>query len=74
MVINSQSASMFPQTLSQINQAGGGVSLAPQIATTSGTSTTYRENEQQTIKAYVVETEITDKQKKVSRIERAAQF
>jgi hypothetical protein len=74
MVINSQSASMFPQTLSQINQAGGGVSLAPQIATTSGTSTTYRENEQQTVKAYVVETEITDKQKKVSRIERAAQF
>jgi hypothetical protein len=74
MVINSQSASMFPQTLSQINQAGGGVSLAPQIAATSGTNTTYRENEQQTVKAYVVETEITDKQKKVSRIERAAQF
>lgn len=32
MVINANSARMFPQLLSEINQAGGGVSLAPDTA------------------------------------------
>ena len=77
MVINSQSSQMFPQLLSQINQAGGGISLAPDLPVTQGggSSATFRENEAQpTIKAIVVESDITDSQKKVSRMEKAASF
>ena len=72
MVINSQSAQMFPQTLSQINQAGGGISLAPDVAP-SGGSAVYQNN-QQSQRVYVVETDITDTQKKVGRIEESASY
>jgi hypothetical protein len=76
MVINSQSASMFPQTLSQINKAGGGVSLAPEIpqkTTTGGGEKVYQEN-RDAQRVYVLETDITQKQKRVTRIEDITSF
>jgi hypothetical protein len=74
-VINANSASMFPNVLSAINQMGGGESLIPEVSTQStGTQPTFSENSGGMVKAYVVESEMTDKQKKVSRIERAASF
>lgn len=71
MVINSTSAQMFPQTLSAINQAGGGISLAPDVAPQS--KPVYKENESSQ-RVYVLETDITDTQKKVSRVEQSASF
>jgi hypothetical protein len=76
MVINSQSASMFPQTLSQINKAGGGVSLAPEIpekTTSGGGEKIYQEN-RESQRVYVLETDITRKQKRVTRIEDISRF
>jgi hypothetical protein len=79
-VINAESSRMFPQLLSTINQAGGGISLAPEIASQGpgglGTNNpTFKENrEPSMVKAYVVESEMTDVQKKISRIEKSAQF
>jgi len=76
-VINSRSTSMFPNTLSLINQAGGGVPLTPEITQqgSSGSATIFRENSpQQPIRAYVVETEITDTQRRVDRIQRSVEF
>jgi len=73
-VINSNSASMFPQTLSAINQAGGGVSLAPDVSTTSPSSNTFNQNTQQEQRVYVVESDITDTQNRVGRIEESASF
>jgi len=80
MVINSESSQMFPELLSQINQAGGGISLAPEPASVGNTgfgsrTSVFRDNQEQPmIKTYVVETDITDSQKRVNRIERSAQF
>jgi hypothetical protein len=80
MVINSESSQMFPQLLSQINQAGGGISLAPEPAVFGNTgfgsrTSVFRDNQEQPmIKTYVVETEITDSQRKINRMERSAQF
>lgn len=77
MVINSQSSSMFPELLSAINQAGGGISLAPNTpspGTGMARNTVYNENKMEYVRAIVVENEVTDKQKRVSRIERAAKF
>jgi len=73
-VINSNSASMFPQTLSAINQAGGGVSLAPDVATTTQSSNTFRENNQTSQRVYVVESDITETQGRVGRIEESASY
>lgn len=76
-VINSRSAAMFPQTLSKINEAGGGISLAPEplIGNDSPTQTPiFANNNEQTIKAVVVESDITESQKRISRIERSAEF
>jgi hypothetical protein len=76
-VINSNSAAMFPNTLSLINQAGGGISLAPEMPTqgSSGSGTVFADNRSnQPVKAYVVETEITSSQKRVNRIERSVEF
>lgn len=78
-VINSTSASMFPQTLSMINQAGGGVSFTPNVpsnnVSSNGSGIIFQDNnQQQAIRAYVVETEITNSQKRVSRIERSVEF
>ena len=74
MVINANSAGMFPELLSNINQAGGGISLAPSTSSLSQTTSTTQSSQPQVIKAFVVESEITDTQKRVSRLERASQF
>jgi hypothetical protein len=78
IVINSNSAGMFPELLSSINQAGGGIQLAPdkvQRATMDSKEPIYGDNmAQQPIKAYVVENEVTEKQKKINRIEKSAEF
>lgn len=74
MVINANSAGMFPELLSSINQAGGGISLAPNTSSISQTATQNQNSQPQVVRAYVVETEITDTQKRVSRLERASQF
>ncbi len=68
MVINSTSAQMFPQTLSAINQAGGGISLAPQI---SSTEPVYADNKPDQ-RVIVVESDITDVQNRVTRVKEAA--
>jgi hypothetical protein len=76
-VINSTSASMFPQLLSAINEAGGGVSLAPEIPMggSASSSKVYDENKkQETVRAVVVESDVTDVQRRVRRIERANEF
>jgi hypothetical protein len=75
-VINAQSASMFPQTLSKINEAGGGVSLAPEpVTNTSSSQSIFSNNKpQQEVRAYVVENDITEKQKRVNRYEVGATF
>jgi hypothetical protein len=76
-VINSQSSSMFPELLSMVNQAGGGHSLTPQTPgkmKTSGVNVFQDNTSQPSVRAYVVESEITDKQRRVNRIERAVQF
>jgi hypothetical protein len=78
MVINSNSAGMFPELLSSINQAGGGIQLAPdrvEKSTMNSERPVYGDNmSQQPIKAYVVENEVTEKQKKITRIEKSAEF
>jgi len=76
-VINANSAAMFPNTLSMINQAGGGISLAPEMPVqgSAGSGTVFSDNKvNQPIRAYVVETEITNSQKRVNRIERSVEF
>lgn len=73
MVINSTSASMFPQLLSSINELGGGVSLAPNLAPkTSNSNSVYQSQQDQRV--YVVESDITRTQRRVSRIEQSASF
>jgi hypothetical protein len=75
-VINSRSTAMFGNTLSMINQAGGGIPLSPQTIQqgSSGSGGIFGENQPQQIRAYVVETEITDTQRRVGRIERSVEF
>jgi hypothetical protein len=70
---------MFPETLSMINQAGGGVSFTPNVpsnnVSSNGSGMIFQDNnQQQAIRAYVVETEITNSQNRVSRIERSVEF
>ena len=76
MVINSTSAGMFGNLLSAVNQAGGGIPLTPNTPTeVRPPSPTFRDNSQQTtVRAYVVETDVTQKQEKVSRIQRSSEF
>jgi len=75
-VINSRSTAMFPNVLSLINQAGGGEPLVPEMTQqgSSGSGTIFGENQPQMVRAYVVETEITDTQRKIGRIQRAVEF
>ena len=75
MVINSTSAGMFGSLLSAVNQVGGGIPLAPPGTPITPPSPTFSDNGQQSVvKAYVVETDITQKQEKVSRIQRSSEF
>jgi len=75
-VINSNSAKMFPQLLSAINQAGGGISLAPETAVMQPqtSNNVFQQNDERIIKAYVSETDVTQVQKRISRIERTSSF
>ena len=76
-VINSRSTAMFGNTLSMINQMGGGVPLTPSEVMSQGSSgsgTIFNENQPQSIRAYVVETEITDTQRRVGRIQKSVEF
>ena len=75
VVINSQSSQMFPQLLSDINQAGGGKRLVPEVAFTNPyNQTNVFQPQQQMVQAYVVESQITNSQRRISRMERAASF
>ena len=76
MVINSESSAMFPQLLSEINQAGGGISLAPSLPNMGGGMETsvFGQQKQETVRAIVVETDVTRVQNRVSRIERNSEF
>lgn len=74
-VINSESSMMFPQLLSAINKAGGGISLAPELPiNTASSNAVFAQNAPQSVKAYVVESEMTDSQRKINRIQRGAKF
>lgn len=75
VVINSQSSQMYPQLLSDINQAGGGDRLVPDVAFTNPyNQTNVFQPQQQMVQAYVVESQITNSQRRISRMERAASF
>jgi len=77
-VINARSTSMFPQALDMINRAGGGQSLLPQLGsgTSNGQGVVFGDNksQNQTIRAYVVESEITSSQKRINRIQNSVEF
>lgn len=77
-VINSKSTSKFLPVLSAINQDGGGRSLMPNLpATNQGQKfeVVFPENKQmQPVRAYVVESDISDAQKRVQRIENSTRF
>jgi hypothetical protein len=74
-VINSRSAAMFGPELSAINQLGGGISLgAPTNITGTQRNNNIYEGGQQTIKAYVTESDITTNQKRVSRYKDNAEY
>jgi len=71
-VINSNSSQMFPGLLNAVNQAGGGKSLTPVNITAQPSSSTAQPS--QPVRAYVVESEISKKQKGVNRIEQNTEF
>jgi hypothetical protein len=77
-VINSRSAQMYPELLSNINERGGGKKLVPDLPPSNAQgapSTVFQQDRvQQPIKAYVVETDISDSQKRVNRIKRSVEF
>ena len=74
-VINAQSSSMFPSLLSELNQLGGGVSLAPDpIQNMTAGSGTVFEPQGGALRAYVVEQDMTDSQRRVRRMENAGTF
>jgi hypothetical protein len=77
-VINSQSAKMYPELLSNINERGGGKKLVPDLPPSNAQgvpATVFQQDRtQQPIKAYVVETDISDSQKRVNRIKRSVEF
>lgn len=77
-VINQESSQMFPDLLNSINQAGGGISLKPDMPgknKTKSDNNIFSDNKSQSpIRAYVVETELTDTQKRIDRIKRSAEF
>lgn len=70
-VINARSSSMFPSLLSDINRAGGGVSLAPETAMTNNVSSNKTESAQ---RAYVVYSDIKEVDRKVTRGENQAKY
>ncbi|MEY4332940.1 MAG: hypothetical protein RLZZ196_1678 [Bacteroidota bacterium] len=78
-IINSTSSSMFPELISSINEAGGGKKLTPDLPPRSNpqqTPSVFSNGNQQNqvVKAYVVETDITDTQKRINRIKQSVEF
>lgn len=77
-VINSRSTSRFLPVLSAMNMAEGGRSLMPNLpATNQGQKfeVVFPKNEQmQPVRAYVVESDISDAQRRVQRIENSTRF
>lgn len=77
-VINSQSSAMYPELLNSINMAGGGISLKPDLPATNKVNPEVKffgDNKKDSpIRAYVVETDVTDTQRRVDRIKRSAEF
>jgi hypothetical protein len=77
-VINAQSSAMYPELLNQVNMAGGGISLKPDMPAVNkpdGEMRVFGDNKvDKPIRAYVVETDVTDTQKRVDRIKRSAEF
>ena len=77
-VINSRSTSRFLPVLSAINMAEGGRSLMPNLPSVNQGQTfqtVYSSNQpQQPIRAYVVESDVSDAQRRVQRIENSTRF
>lgn len=74
MVINSKSSAMFPELLSEINQAGGGIPLAPKSTSTSmsgDSSVTTTQSISVDVNASVIESSMTSVQGRVARIKRS---
>jgi hypothetical protein len=77
-IINAQSSAMYPELLNQVNMAGGGISLKPDLPAVNkanGDTRVFGDNKiDKPIRAYVVETDVTSTQKRVDRIKRSAEF
>jgi hypothetical protein len=69
---------MYPELLNNINMAGGGISLKPDLPAVNKNDSESRifgdDKVNQPLRAYVVETEITDTQRRIDRIKRSAEF
>jgi hypothetical protein len=75
IVVNSNSSKMFAPLLSAINEAGGGKQLVPDVSFANKQNTiqpVYQQ--QQTVKAFVVESELTDSQSRVARYKENNRF
>ena len=77
-VINSRSTEAFLPLLSTINEMGGGKSFVPDLPAINQSqkfAPVFAENQRrEPIRAYVVESDISDAQKRISRIERSTRF
>lgn len=79
-IINSTSSRMFPELISSINEAGGGKKLTPDLPPRTASQTTPNvfsnggQQQNQVIKAYVVETDVSDVQGRINRIKRSVEF
>ena len=77
-VINSQSTQAFLPLLSAINEIGGGKSFVPDLPPTNAPQkfapVFMDKQEKEPIRAYVVESDISSAQRRVSRIERSTRF
>lgn len=77
-VINSRSTQAFLPLLSAMNEAGGGKSFVPDLPPTNQSqkfAPVFVENQnREPIRAYVVESDISSAQKRISRIERSTRF
>lgn len=77
-VINSRSTEQFLPLLSAVNELGGGRSLMPDLPASSSSQKFQpvfsSPNQQTVVKAYVVESELSQVQKRINRIERSTSF
>lgn len=77
-VINAQSSAMYPELLNSINTSGGGISLKPNLPANNNVNPDVKlfgdNKTDKPIRAYVVETEISDTQKRINRIKRSSEF